>query len=191
VRSTRSSCRSPKKWGDPWNGAIALNNLGDIALYDGQWAEVIELCGRERELRLRLDDRWGAAWALLKVAQAQLALRCLLGDAGRSIRYGTPGKSRHRLHDGGRAARSMSPPCWPLRRGSGRGGRAARGLDAPRRRAWDATGRLRGRPATARRARDHVRRSATPLYTAGAAGARTRISREERDRALPSPSSTR
>ena len=71
--------------GDPWNGAIALNNLGDLALYDGDWAMAIELCGRSHELRLSLDDRWGAALALLNVASAQLALG-RLGDAGRSIR---------------------------------------------------------------------------------------------------------
>ena len=46
---------------------------------------MIELCGRSRDLRLRLDDRWGAALALLNVAQAQLALGWL-ADACRSIR---------------------------------------------------------------------------------------------------------
>src|SRR5512133_3075059 len=31
--------------GDPWNGAIALNNLGDLALQVGNWEEVVDLCG--------------------------------------------------------------------------------------------------------------------------------------------------
>ena len=71
--------------GDPWNGAIALNNLGDLALHDGDWATTIELCGRSRELRLRMDDRWGAALALINIALAQMALG-RIGDAGRSTR---------------------------------------------------------------------------------------------------------
>ena len=71
--------------GDSWSGAIALNNLGNLALYDGDWANVIALCGRSHELRLRLDDRSGAALSLLNVALAQLALG-RLADAGRSIR---------------------------------------------------------------------------------------------------------
>ena len=77
--------RIAEEVGDPWNGAVALNNLGDLALYDGDWAKVIELCGRSHDLRLGLGDRWGAALALLNVALAQLALG-RLGDAGRSIR---------------------------------------------------------------------------------------------------------
>jgi hypothetical protein len=66
--------------GDPWNGAVALNNLGDLALYAGEWERTIELCGRSSEVRFGLGDRWGGALALSNVATAQIRFGDL--DAG-------------------------------------------------------------------------------------------------------------
>jgi predicted ATPase/class 3 adenylate cyclase len=70
--------------GDALNGAIALNNLGDLALYDGDWARTIELCGRSAEIRRDLGNVWGAALCLCNVALAQRQAR-LLDDAARSL----------------------------------------------------------------------------------------------------------
>jgi predicted ATPase len=70
---------------DPWNAAVALNNLGDLALYDGDWARTIELCGRSSELRRGIGNVWGAALSQCNVALAQRELG-LLDDAARSIR---------------------------------------------------------------------------------------------------------
>jgi predicted ATPase/class 3 adenylate cyclase len=71
--------------GDPWNGAIALNNLGDLALYEHDWELTIELCGRSSALRRGIGDRWGAAFALVNVAMAQLCAG-KLEDTSRSLR---------------------------------------------------------------------------------------------------------
>ncbi len=60
--------------GDRWNGAIALNNLGDQALRAGDWQTAVELCTRSSEIRSELGDRWGAALALGNVATAKLQL---------------------------------------------------------------------------------------------------------------------
>jgi predicted ATPase/class 3 adenylate cyclase len=69
--------------GDTWNRAVAINNLGDLALYDSDWNLTIELCGQSRVLRLELGDGWGAALALANVALAQLKLG-LLAEAARN-----------------------------------------------------------------------------------------------------------
>jgi tetratricopeptide (TPR) repeat protein len=67
-----------------WLGAIALNNLGSLALNDGDWARVIELCGRSGEIRRGLGNLWGAALCLVNVADAQREAG-LLDDAARSL----------------------------------------------------------------------------------------------------------
>ena len=64
--------------------AEALNNLGDLALYDGDWARVIELCGRSSEIRRGVGNLWGAAIGLLNVASAQREAG-LLDDATHSL----------------------------------------------------------------------------------------------------------
>jgi predicted ATPase len=61
--------------GDPWNAAVALNNLGYQALSEGSWREAVELCGRSSEIRRSMGDLWGSALARLNVALAQLELR--------------------------------------------------------------------------------------------------------------------
>jgi hypothetical protein len=71
--------------GDRWNGAIALNNLGDVALQAGDWERVVELCGRSSILRRDLGDEWGMALALANVAMAELHLG-RLSSAGSSLR---------------------------------------------------------------------------------------------------------
>ena len=83
--------------GDPWNGAIALNNLGDLALNDGDWTRAIELCGRSAELRRGLGNIWGAALCLCNVA-SRSAKPGLLDDAAevftrrsRTVSRSTPG----------------------------------------------------------------------------------------------------
>src|SRR5262249_2383825 len=60
--------------GDAWNRAIALNNLGNLALQEGRWREVVDRCGRSSEIRRAMGDVWGAALANLNVADAQLEL---------------------------------------------------------------------------------------------------------------------
>ena len=60
--------------GDRWNGAIALNNLGDLALKAGDWETAVNLCSRSSELRAELGDRWGSALALANVAIAKVEL---------------------------------------------------------------------------------------------------------------------
>jgi predicted ATPase len=70
--------------GDAWNGAIGLNNLGDVALQVGDWERAVELCGRSSELRTSLGDRWGSALARGNVALAEIHLG-RLADAGRSV----------------------------------------------------------------------------------------------------------
>ena len=60
--------------GDRWNGAIALNNLGDQALQAGDWPTAVELCTRSSEIRAELGDRWGSALALSNVATAKLQM---------------------------------------------------------------------------------------------------------------------
>ena len=60
--------------GDRWNGAIALNNLGDAASQSGDWERAVELCGRSSALRRELGDEWGMALALCNVAFAELQL---------------------------------------------------------------------------------------------------------------------
>ena len=60
--------------GDRWNGAIALNNLGDAAIQSGDWERAVELCGRSSVLRRELGDEWGMALALCNVAFAELQL---------------------------------------------------------------------------------------------------------------------
>jgi predicted ATPase/class 3 adenylate cyclase len=60
--------------GDRWNFAIALNNLGDLALHEGDWPSAVELCARSSEIRTELGDSWGAALALVNVATARLQL---------------------------------------------------------------------------------------------------------------------
>ena len=60
--------------GDRWNGAIALNNLGDTANQSGDWERAVELCGRSSVLRRELGDEWGMALALCNVAFAELRL---------------------------------------------------------------------------------------------------------------------
>jgi hypothetical protein len=70
--------------GDDWNGAIALNNLGDLALNSGDWERVVELCGQSSEIRRGIGDRWGAALARTKVAQAEIQLG-RLEHASRSV----------------------------------------------------------------------------------------------------------
>jgi predicted ATPase len=67
-----------------WLGAIALNNLGSLALNDGDWARAIELCGRSSEIRRGLGNLWGAALCLVNVALAQREAG-LLDDAARSL----------------------------------------------------------------------------------------------------------
>ena len=67
--------------GDRWNGAIALNNLGDVALRSADWEPVIELCGRSSTLRRELGDEWGAALALSNVAVAEIQLGRLASAA--------------------------------------------------------------------------------------------------------------
>ena len=71
--------------GDRWNGAIALNNLGDVALQSGDWERVVELCGRSSILRRDLGDEWGMALALCNVATAELQLG-RLASAAASLR---------------------------------------------------------------------------------------------------------
>jgi tetratricopeptide (TPR) repeat protein len=71
--------------GDAWNAAIALNNLGYLALSEGSWREAVELCGRSSEIRRSMGDLWGSALARLNVALAQLELR-EFGAAAVSIR---------------------------------------------------------------------------------------------------------
>ena len=71
--------------GDRWNGAIALNNLGDLALQSGEWERVVELCGRSSILRRDLGDEWGMALALANVAMAELHLG-RLSSAAVSVR---------------------------------------------------------------------------------------------------------
>jgi predicted ATPase len=63
-----------RRAGDPWNGAIALNNLGDLALTKHAWHDAVDLCGRASEIRRSIGDVWGSALATLNVAQAQLEL---------------------------------------------------------------------------------------------------------------------
>ena len=60
--------------GDRWNGAIALNNIGDLALQSGDWERVVDFCGRSSVLRRELGDEWGTALALCNVALAELRL---------------------------------------------------------------------------------------------------------------------
>ena len=71
--------------GDSWNGAIALNNLGDLALQAGDWATAVALCNRSSEIRTELGDRWGSALALANVAVAKLQLG-ELEDAAETLR---------------------------------------------------------------------------------------------------------
>ena len=71
--------------GDAWNGAIALNNLGDLALQAGDWATAVALCNRSSEIRTELGDRWGSALALTNVAVAKLQLG-QLEDAAEDLR---------------------------------------------------------------------------------------------------------
>ena len=80
-----ASVEFAQKVGDAWNGAVALNNLGDLALYDGDWARAIELCQQSSDIRRGLGNRWGAALSLCNVALAQRELG-LLDDAARSVR---------------------------------------------------------------------------------------------------------
>jgi len=60
--------------GDRWNGAIALNNIGDLALEAGDWERVVDFCGRSSVLRRELGDEWGTALALCNVTLAELRL---------------------------------------------------------------------------------------------------------------------
>jgi hypothetical protein len=60
--------------GDRWNGAVALNNLGDVAMQAADWEQVVELCGRSSRLRHELGDEWGMALALTNVAVAEVQL---------------------------------------------------------------------------------------------------------------------
>ena len=71
--------------GDRWNGAIALNNLGDTASQSGDWERAVELCGRSSALRRELGDEWGMALALCNVAFAELQLG-RLSSAASSLR---------------------------------------------------------------------------------------------------------
>ena len=71
--------------GDRWNGAIALNNLGDAASQSGDWERAVELCGRSSALRRELGDEWGMALALCNVAFAELRLG-RLSSAASSLR---------------------------------------------------------------------------------------------------------
>jgi predicted ATPase/class 3 adenylate cyclase len=66
-----------------WVSAIALNNLGDLALYDGDWARVIDFCGRSSAIRRGIGNLWGAALGLVNVAIAQREAG-LLDDAAHS-----------------------------------------------------------------------------------------------------------
>jgi hypothetical protein len=68
-----------------WVGAVALNNLGDDALIDGDWARAIEFCGRSSEIRRSAGNLWGSALALSNVALAQREAG-RLDDAARSLR---------------------------------------------------------------------------------------------------------
>ena len=74
-----------KRIGDGWNGAIALNNLGDTASRSGDWERAVELCGRSSALRRELGDEWGMALALCNVAFAELQLGSL-SSAASSVR---------------------------------------------------------------------------------------------------------
>ena len=65
--------------------AVALNNLGDIALRQESWEEAVRSCSESREIRLRLGNGWGAALALVNVAFAEVRLG-LLDDAKRDLR---------------------------------------------------------------------------------------------------------
>jgi predicted ATPase/class 3 adenylate cyclase len=67
--------------GDRWNGAIALNNLGDLALQAGDWGRAVELCTRSRDIRTELGDRWGSALSLANVASARLQMGEVEGAA--------------------------------------------------------------------------------------------------------------
>ena len=60
--------------GDPWNGAVALNNMGSLALDSGEWERAVDLCGRSAALRRDLGDDWGTAVALSNVAFAEARL---------------------------------------------------------------------------------------------------------------------
>ena len=68
--------------GDPWNGAIALNNLGFTAAQSGDWERTVELCGRSSVLRRELGDEWGMALALVNVGWAEIQLGRLSSAAG-------------------------------------------------------------------------------------------------------------
>ncbi len=73
-----------RRIGDLDNQAIALNNLGDIALREQRWQDAIESCSASREIRMSLRNHWGSALALSNVALAELQLGNI-DDARRHI----------------------------------------------------------------------------------------------------------
>ena len=64
--------------GDRWNGAIALNNLGDTANQSGDWERAVELCGQQR-LTPRARGRMGdGACALQRRIRRDSARKALV-----------------------------------------------------------------------------------------------------------------
>jgi tetratricopeptide (TPR) repeat protein len=62
--------------GDLLGQAIALNNLGIVAYYEGRWDEALEFYGRSRSARERIGDVVGAATIANNIAE-------ILSDQGR------------------------------------------------------------------------------------------------------------
>jgi tetratricopeptide (TPR) repeat protein len=68
------AARVSRRTDDAWNLAIVTNNLGDLALYDGQYQRAFRLCGESLKLRKSRGDAWGAAIAGFNVGLALMAL---------------------------------------------------------------------------------------------------------------------
>ena len=102
--------------GDRWNGAIALNNLGDTASQSGDWERAVELCGRSSVLRRELGDEWGMALALCNVAIRRAPARQALV---RRVEPARRARDEHedRREDGRELAASTSPSGLRSRRG--------------------------------------------------------------------------
>jgi hypothetical protein len=95
--------------GDRWNGAIALNNLGDVALQSGDWERVVELCGRSSILPARPRRRVGHGPRALQTSRPLSSSSGRLASAAASLRVALETSVKVDAEDGGREGLSTRP----------------------------------------------------------------------------------